>query len=916
MIHFHHFDICRVFHEAGLTRSRAANTSKKTIKMPMETTTVVLESTLKSSRGLRRDITNPNYPFDKEENENQFSADSQSEEHRLDQSDLLQNVAPDEHFHNSPSHDSDVDEEDTVNLKVSFTTDQKWTVALLKILDEIQAPDHAFRKILTWGREAARDKYSFYPQGGLDRNKQIDMLFNSVENAKNLLPVVCPVPVFIADEEHFTDVIAYDFVPQLLSLLQNRKIMTQENLLIDVSDPLKAFKAPGQVRGDAISGSVYQDAYSKLITNPGNQLFVPIIQWIDKTTVTGNDRFSLKPYMFTPAIFTEKFRRTFPAWAFHGFIPEDHSSAAENKRKKQGDNIRGYHAQLKEVLKTFINANSRLKGVTLPIGKKGFIKCDIVVCLLFIIQDIQEGDTLCGRYGPHTSNIQRHCRNCDVRYAQLDDQRFRCSVLVAKEMHVIAQSDDKVLRQKWSQHALDNAFNYVPFADPKGGIFAATPTEIMHVLRGGMEKDTVKLVLDNVPDSQKDAFDKLAKGFHKKHRQTIRKFYPATDFNSGVTNLSKISHAERNGLIFLFVILSNYEKGWNILDNALQKKTNTTLRKVLNVFEGMLCFDAWLHLPAYWSEANEDESKESVRRSIENLMKNCKTRIPSPNSANWKKPKFHELLHITMFICRFGAPSNYSAERPESLLIPAAKQPGRRSQKRHATYVQQAARRLASSYMISRIHEMMFPPPVLSQPLLPDPCHPNVVQSTKQATRATLKTTRDALTNRRTLHLSWHTRYDLTKLANTCQLPDRLLDFLSKQFGDDVQICTEYRRDEHIFRCHPNYQSDGPIFDWMRVLFDDDKIYPSRLAAVVLCAENAPEPYQLVVQCTTRQTGHKSVLLTEWHMCSDYYVISPESIQAPCFVIEHTDDDSKIHEVLGRELWANEFTHLDDYPDF
>jgi hypothetical protein len=64
-------------------------------------------------------------------------------------------------------------------------------VALLKILDEIQAPDHAFGKILTWGHEAARDKYSFYPQGGLDKNKQIDILFNSVENAKNLLPAVC-----------------------------------------------------------------------------------------------------------------------------------------------------------------------------------------------------------------------------------------------------------------------------------------------------------------------------------------------------------------------------------------------------------------------------------------------------------------------------------------------------------------------------------------------------------------------------------------------------------------------------------------------------------------------------------------------------------------------------------------------------
>ena len=113
--------------------------------------------------------------------------------------------------------------------------------------------------------------------------------------------------------------------------------------------------------------------------------------------------------------------------------------------------------------------------------------------------------------------------------------------------------------------------------------------------------------MDNVPDSQKDAFDKLAKAFYKKHRQTIHKFYPATDFSSGVTNLSKISHKERNGLIFLFVILLNYDKGWDILDRSLKKKITTDLKKVLNLFEAMLCFDAWLHLPAFWSQENEEE---------------------------------------------------------------------------------------------------------------------------------------------------------------------------------------------------------------------------------------------------------------------------------------------------------------------
>jgi hypothetical protein len=74
-------------------------------------------------------------------------------------------------------------------------------------------------------------------------------------------------------------------------------------LLIDPVNPLLPYASPQGELGDAISGQVYRDAYKRMITNPERQFFVPIIQWIDRTSVTGNDRFSLKPYMFTPAIF-------------------------------------------------------------------------------------------------------------------------------------------------------------------------------------------------------------------------------------------------------------------------------------------------------------------------------------------------------------------------------------------------------------------------------------------------------------------------------------------------------------------------------------------------------------------------------------------------------------------------------------
>ena len=65
----------------------------------------------------------------------------------------------------------------------SYTNELKWTVALLKIVKDIKATDGAFGKILLWAREAASAQYSFYPEGGMSRNKNVENLVNSMENA-------------------------------------------------------------------------------------------------------------------------------------------------------------------------------------------------------------------------------------------------------------------------------------------------------------------------------------------------------------------------------------------------------------------------------------------------------------------------------------------------------------------------------------------------------------------------------------------------------------------------------------------------------------------------------------------------------------------------------------------------------------
>ena len=483
----------------------------------------------------------------------------------------------------------------SANNPCCYNKEMKWTVALLKLVDDLKAPDEAFGKILLWACNAAKDEYSFEPHAGLSRSNNVKNLFDCMENAKYLLPSVSAVPTTELANGPTIDVISFDFVPQLLSLLQNRSIMTQENVLIDFADPFAPYTSPNNCLEEAISGNVYKDAYKRLVTDPSRQLFVPIIQWIDRTHVTGNDRFTLKPYMFTPAIFKEKFCRTFAAWKFHGYLPKEKGSTAQNRRKKQGDNMRSYHAQLKEVLKTFANADSRLHNVKLPIGpNRSDIECDIKTCLLYVIQDIQEGDTLCCWYGPHLPNVRRHCRGCNVLFDELDDCTFQCEYLKAEFMNSVAQSNDPELCKQWSQHRVDNVFNSLILADPIRGIFGSTPTEIMHVVCGGLLYIISGLVLDNVPSGLKAKLDDLAKHFHENHQQTCRKMYPSTDFSNGITNLKKLTLTERHGLVFLFVILFLYDDGWDILDATLQEKTTTNLPKVINLFESILCFDAWI----------------------------------------------------------------------------------------------------------------------------------------------------------------------------------------------------------------------------------------------------------------------------------------------------------------------------------
>jgi hypothetical protein len=362
--------------------------------------------------------------------------------------------------------------------------------------------------------------------------------------------------------------------------------------------------------------------------------------------------------------------------------------------------------------------------------------------------------------------------------------------------------------------------------------------------------------------------------------------------------------------VFLFVILAQYDEGWAILNTALLASTTTNLKQVLTVFEAMLCFDQWLNQPTYWTKRNHRITIESIQTSIRRLMKMCKDDIPTDNPSKWKFPKFHKLLHIVDDMTRFGATINFCAQRPESLLIPVAKQPGRRAQKRDegSKFELQAAQQLSSSLMIATMHQRIWK-------TMPEHKNDSTVKSetiaenTGRATFGVISQTQHPnIPGHKRIEVHWETSSD----ASQMHLPISLLVFICQRFGDTVRFCTEYIRDKYTFCCHPGFQSGSASYDWMTVKFETNEegtefdVFPCRLAAVIVLptsdTSQTADKYRLVVQCTTERTTTKSVLLTEWLWEEQYHVIEPNTIVGPCFVISIKADGSK---VLERFLLKN-----------
>ena len=276
--------------------------------------------------------------------------------------------------------------------------------------------------------------------------------------------------------------------------------------------------------------------------------------------------------------------------------------------------------------------------------------------------------------------------------------------------------------------------------------------------------------------------------------------------------------------------------------------------------EALLCFHAWyrldsgtgLILPQY-PNARAGERCDKLTDATSKMMALLKYYLPRKAGLGWKIQKVHDIFHVPLDVDRYGSPKNYDAGPLESALRFWAKYPALTAQTRgYNEFVSQVANRLHEYHVMAKarrengilgVRDKRLPQLDLNGHRVLTDAERNLqfggMPSFQGSSlfRVYLTGTRptERITEGREKtkgHVALHRvveNFIKKKKAEDVYFPDQARHTVEGETFDCWYVRTECSTplaDDHTgrrfaFRCHPNYRSQGPWYDWAMVRFSD-----------------------------------------------------------------------------------------------
>ena len=799
-----------------------------------------------------------------------------------------------------------------------FTNARRVEIILLKLLTELEAPLWAFQTIMDWALDAYQTGYNFLPNQKSYKS-QISTLEQWVgmdHMRPNQVRVVLPGK----REDDAVDITTFDFISQFHSLLSDPLLNTIDNLVVNPDDPFTQYQPPGGLLNQSLSGSWYKNAWTHMETNTECNFMIPIILYIDKTQLCLSGKLSLFPVQMSLSIFTEEARRKANAWRPLGYIAnEDYFfSAAERNQNSPDVKNERFHVQLDTILASFKAAQRprAMHGVKLQLGHASK-EVNLYVPLQFIIGDVEGGDQLCSRFSYRGLACKRLCRTCDISTEDAGRTDIDCNRICVADVQELVASQNKQALRALAQRPKFNSLYTIDCGNDPYGVFSMVHTEGLHAIEVGLIPYMLEILLDDLPDRTHHTLDMLVKRLNKHPRQHGYNGFPRLLWQDGVTTITNLTGDLKVGKMFAICCVASTLEGEKFFTDNFPEGA-VTWRKMLYVFQQILCYWAWLKQDHYW-RSDDIAACETATTSIKIMMQQLQALWPRKEGFEWNLTKLHEQFHVPMDIHRHGKHRNVHSGPQEHNHI-AQKKCAKKTQLNKRKLDEQTGERLIDRLIIQRAYDRVVPHVDSGQSL-----------STCQTTEAPSRNaTKGKFLFRSTPHngqfiaecvCEWERNiHEGLKLIHHEAIVALLGSTLLTEHGQimhagshdqhlalDVPVFTEYERNGFVYRAHPNFRGT-PYYDWAYIQWWDgdnsvtQEAMTKSIIGRILCFIKHPDGALMAVvhSCQWDTQEQHGVFGTYWHLeyngpitapRPQLHLVSVNAIENHVCMIPYSDDD-------------------------
>jgi hypothetical protein len=702
---------------------------------------------------------------------------------------------------------------------------------LLSILLGSRSPLYLYDAILKWHVSSQMAGMTILEAVPQRRNTYLKDLFTRFE-MEDQKPCVKAVTLHCGRS---VDVVCFDFLVAIKSLLSNPRLMHPNNVSFDFSDPCKA-PQPSDVRSELHTGSWWIDAHNCLCIQP-NDFLVPLMFFIDRTHTVENSKFTMEPVLFSLGIFRTTVRNKVIAWRPLGLIPKlDGQSLALNKNMTADDKCKDYHTILAIIL-SGVQETQKSGGFKYNFnfhGKQHSLVVKVPVGL--VLGDAEGLDNQCGRIKYYLKTF-RLCRECDCSYDKLDKPSIKCSPVGQVGYAALLGMNDKTLMDAVSQRFITPCWYALDFGGDPLGINGHCPPEKLHSIHEGMMRYLILLFsvkFGTVTSAQglknRTAFDTLFIKVSKMMQHQSDRDMPRCNFHGGFHGcFPKITGNETVGVMLVACLVMATDAGIKLCKDKVGMSMQE-IKDIQIIFEGMVCYNSWFSQESYDVHRLMEIDCQSIVKYYTKLVKIFPRET---TEQGWKMTKFHQQMHTVRNIERFGSPQVFNGGPMEKNLKFLCKLPAKTSQKRHHLMDLQSGQRIIENIAIGvACREFLGKDPFEHDDTdsLADDGSTNETPSTGTDSISTstggarfiLKLQENnggfaiasVTSNSATIKTSG-VDLDLIRF-----LGKEVLPFITKK---SIEVLCEHKRDGNTFHAHPNYLGQGSWYDWADFKWIDEE---------------------------------------------------------------------------------------------